>query len=142
MREVEFYGYTSGHCPGCVISSRDGTLSSPHLANFTNKILTAYSTVSKIYGLFLHSMSHEELLNSSILASLQLGSCFNFDALHLIMTPFTRRELLGRKNITTPGRTDGSTNWWQCSIHKNIKPEMKRYYEWPIWVQDELVREG
>jgi hypothetical protein len=61
----------------------------------------------------------------------------HFSALQLIMTPFTRRETIGsqRRNASAMQRTDGTTARWLVHLHRHIKPEMKKYYEWPIWVE-------
>jgi len=59
------------------------------------------------------------------------------------MTPFTRRESEGRrkcrKNATSPGNNDGTTNRWLIDLHRNINPDMKIYYEWPIWVEKAVI---
>jgi hypothetical protein len=59
------------------------------------------------------------------------------------MTPFTRRETSGRKvfrkNATSPSKTDGTTNRWLVALHRNINPEMRVYYEWPIWVENAVA---
>ena len=102
--------------------------------------LAAYSYLAKIYGLFSYFMSHEEFA-LFIDPSNEVGKLLqsHFAALQLIMTPFTRRETSHRKifrvNATTPGRTDGTTNRWLVALHRNINPEMRTYYAWPIWVE-------
>ena len=35
--------------------------------------------------------------------------------------------------------TDGTTARWLVALHCDIKPEMRPYYEWPIWVENEMA---
>lgn len=110
------------------------------ISKYANTTSTAYSHLAKIYGLFSYFMSHEEFalfIDPSNEAGKLLMS--HFAALQLTMTPFTRRETKGKRfsrdNSTSPNRTDGTTNRWLGSLHRNINPEMRMYYEWPIWVE-------
>ena len=155
-REVEFYGHLLSAARALFTSSRDGMspsscsivaifpLPPSLLSNRTNATLTAYSYLAKIYALFSYFMSHEEFalfIDPSNEAGKLLQS--HFAALQLIMTPFTRRETDGRKvfrkNATSPDKTDGTTNRWLVYLHRNINPEMRVYYEWPIWIENAVT---
>jgi hypothetical protein len=63
----------------------------------------------------------------------------HFAALQIIMTPFTRRETVGRRNAATGQSPDGTTARWLVALHRDIKSEMRPYYDWPIWVQNEMA---
>lgn len=86
-------------------------------------------------------MSHEEFA-SFIDPSNEAGKLLqsHVSALQLIMTPCVRRETVARKrrNATLLKKTDGTTARWLEALHRNIRPEMMIYYEWPIWVQKEV----
>jgi hypothetical protein len=155
-REVEFYGHLLSAARALFTSSRDGMspsscsiaaifpLSPSLQSNRTNATLTAYTHLAKIYGLFSYFMSHEEFA-LFIDPSNEVGKLLqsHFAAMQLIMTPFTRRETSGRKvfrkNATSPSKTDGTTNRWLVALHRNINPEMRVYYEWPIWVENAVA---
>lgn len=154
-REVEFYGYLLSTARALFTSSQDGThlsfrsltplfslpcfiSSHSYSPTATNRTPIAYSNLAKIYALFSYFMSHEEFaffIDPTNEAGKLLQA--HFAALQLIMTPFTRRETIGSQNTRSPQSRDGTTARWLVSLH-NIKPEMKIYYEWPIWVQQEV----
>ncbi|KAH8587693.1 hypothetical protein B0O99DRAFT_641090 [Bisporella sp. PMI_857] len=101
----------------------------------------AYGNLAKIYGLFCYHMSHPEFalfVSPTNEAGKLLQS--HFAALQIIMTPITlseaaggREEQGGGSGTTGPGR--GTTARWLKHLHKNIHPEMKMYYEWPIMIE-------
>jgi len=70
----------------------------------------------------------------------------HFVALQLIMTPISKSEWAGRRNATTQGRsakiTDGKTGKWLENIHKSIPLHMLEYYEWTLWVEEQVYRKG
>jgi hypothetical protein len=84
-------------------------------------------------------MSHEEF--AAFISPLnEAGKLLqsHFVALQLVMTPFTTRESTGRQNSATLAQKPGSTGGWLVAIHRDIKPEMMMYYEWPRWVHREV----
>jgi hypothetical protein len=63
-------------------------------------------------------------------------------ALQLIMAPIWKNESPGREQATTsessPSRT---TVCWLVALHSNIPQHMRKYYDWPIFIENE-VRQG
>ena len=139
-REKEYYGYLLSAARALFTSSGDGMPSSFPDSSRTDTQSAAYSNLAKIYGLFSYSMSHDEFalfIDPSNEAGKLLQS--HFAALQIIMTPFTRRETDGRRRAVTRQSTDGTTARWLVALHQDIKSEIRPYYEWPIWVQDEMA---
>jgi hypothetical protein len=142
-REKEFYGYLLSAARACFTSSQAGALHfNVLMCEGVDTCSPAYSNLAKIYGLFSYFMSHEEFalfIDPNNESGKLLQS--HFAALQLIMTPFTRRETAGsrRRNATMGQNNDGTTARWLVALHRNIKPEMRPYYEWPIWVETEVA---
>jgi hypothetical protein len=139
-REVEFYEHLLSASRALLTSSRDGKSSSRITRNTTLiQTRTAYSNLAKIYNLFSYVMSHEEFA-AFISPFNEAGKLLqsHFVALQLVMTPFTRRESTAKQHSAAPGEVPGSTGQWLVAIHRDIKPEMMKYYEWPRWVHREL----
>lgn len=142
-REKELFGYLLSAARACFTSSQAGALHFTVLTTFqVDTYSPAYSNLAKIYGLFSYFMSHEEFalfIDPNNEAGKLLQS--HFAALQLIMTPFTRRETIGskRRSATMGQNNDGTTARWLVALHRNIKPEMRPYYEWPIWVENAVA---
>lgn len=60
----------------------------------------------------------------------------HFVALQLVMTPITSNEWAGREQTTQT--SDKKTGRWLIALHRNILPSMLQYYEWTMWVQQEV----
>ena len=142
-REKELYGHLLSTARALFTSSQAGAIHFNILTTFqVDTDCPAYTNLAKIYGLFSYFMSHEEFamfIDPNNEAGKLLQS--HFGALQLIMTPFTRRETAGsrRRNAIMGQNNDGTTARWLVALHRNIKPEMRPYYEWPIWVENAVA---
>ena len=64
----------------------------------------------------------------------------HFVALQLIMTPITNSERVSRKVPDDPEEKNKSVGWL-LGLHANIPPRLLKYYEWTMWIEDQ-VRNG
>jgi hypothetical protein len=60
----------------------------------------------------------------------------HFIALQLIMTPITKNEQVGRERPTVAD--DGGSARWLVALHSNIPVLMLKYYEWTLWIEQEV----
>ena len=70
----------------------------------------------------------------------------HFVAMQLIMAPISKVEWAGRPPRQSPPEpaaenNDGTTVRWLNALHRNIPPHMLKYYEWSMFIEDE-VRQG
>lgn len=63
----------------------------------------------------------------------------HFVAMQLIMTPITRAEWKDRESYKSD-EGDGTTGRWLRTLHSTIPVHMLKYYEWTLWVDDEVQR--
>jgi hypothetical protein len=93
----------------------------------------------KFYAAFSYTMSHsdfKEFINpaNQICQLLQT----HLLALQLTMTPVTKNEWV-EKDVPKGRMTrNGVTSRWFSSLHNNIPDDMREYYEWPMWVENEV----
>ncbi|KAI5462071.1 hypothetical protein BGZ63DRAFT_403337 [Mariannaea sp. PMI_226] len=99
----------------------------------------AYISLSEVYSLFSYHMSQEEF-SHFINPSNEVGKLLqtHFVALRLIMTPIISKESFGRK-VSTVVEADKTMSQWLGTLVKDVKPDMKKYFEWPIWLHSEVV---
>ena len=99
----------------------------------------------KIYQQFSYTMSHDEFAEFTNPAN-DVGKLLqaHFVAMQLIMTPISKVEYVGRPSRAQspePSRVnnDGTTVRWLKALHRNIPPHMLKYYEWPLFIENEVA---
>jgi hypothetical protein len=139
--ETEVYTILYGIAQSLRASSRDGKSSLILMSTFCHFLTcnVAYLNLSEMYRLFGYSMPPDqfhEFVNpqNEVCKLLQA----HFVALQLIMTPITVKEKEGRARSTEDN--DGVTARWLIALHSNIAPSMVTYYEWTMWIEQEVNR--
>ena len=91
--------------------------------------MVAYIGIQKIYGEFSYKMTQEDF-ESFVDPANDTGRLLqsHFIALQTIMTPISAKEMLGRKPRSAPN----GTVRWLGPLHQDIKPNLRKYFEWPI----------
>jgi hypothetical protein len=66
----------------------------------------------------------------------------HFVALQLIMTPITKNEWAGRESHMeadlSAASVKGGSARWLAALHSNIPVPMLKYYQWTLWVEQEV----
>jgi hypothetical protein len=94
----------------------------------------------KMYELFSYTMTQEEFreyCNPSNEACKILQA--HFVALQLIMSPITKNEWATKENETGQRDGHGKTVMWLVGLHRRAPAHMLRYYQWTLWVQQEVL---
>lgn len=55
------------------------------------------------------------------------------------MSPVTKVEQAPKERATGVKDESMKTVMWIVGIHKNIRPEMRKYCKWTLWVQNEVL---
>ncbi|KAE8448950.1 hypothetical protein EG329_008746 [Mollisiaceae sp. DMI_Dod_QoI] len=108
--------------------------------NLITSSRSAYMELRKIYYIFSFEMKDEEFREfinpaNEVCQLLQA----HFVAMQLIMTPITKAEQRGRESAAA-GEGDGTTGRWLKTLHSNIPAHLLEYYEWTLWVDDEVQK--
>lgn len=93
-----------------------------------------------MYGVFSWKMSHEDFqsfINPDNVVGQLLQS--HFVAVQNILTPITIVERTFRE---VPDTNPGGKARWLDVIHNNIKPGMRKYFEWPIAITEAAERKA
>jgi hypothetical protein len=93
----------------------------------------------KFYALFSYTMPHhefQELINpANQICKLLLA---HFLALQLTLTPVSKNEWAEKDVPKQKMTNNGVTSRWFPALHKDIPEELMEYYEWPLWVENEV----
>jgi hypothetical protein len=103
-------------------------------------LMAAYMELRNFYGLFM-MMSHEDFRYFTNPAN-DIGKLIqaHFIAMQMIMTPITLGvEKKDRK--TAIAGPQGSTKKWLTTIHADIPPHLRDYFEWTLWIEDQVNHE-
>ena len=141
-KEKEYYGYLLAAARALFTSSQDGKyFCLLRMTTYSNILSLAYHNLARIYGLFSYFMSHDEFalfIDRNNEAGKLLQS--HFAAVQIIMSPFTHREnSASKKSPAAAKNTDGATARWLVALHQRIRPAMRPYYEWPVWVENAMA---
>ncbi|KAH7356409.1 hypothetical protein BKA65DRAFT_579287 [Rhexocercosporidium sp. MPI-PUGE-AT-0058] len=111
--------------------------------NLVTSSQDAYMELRKYYGLFMF-LSQEDFIHF-INPTNNVGKLLqaHFVSLQLIMTPITNSERAHRQLVNPDEEPDNPTRsnptvGWLASLHSNIPPEMMEYFEWTLWVEQEV----
>lgn len=64
----------------------------------------------------------------------------HFVALQLIMAPVTKVEFTQKETLTGKKNEDyGKTVAWLVGIHRRVPDELKKYFAWTLWIQEETL---
>jgi hypothetical protein len=55
------------------------------------------------------------------------------------MTPITQNEHLDENSTEGARKNAGTTGRWFRPLHKDVPAEFLKYYEWPMWVEREVI---
>ncbi|KAG4442101.1 hypothetical protein IFR05_002387 [Cadophora sp. M221] len=112
--------------------------------NLVTSSQDAYMELRKYYGLFMFLPQQDfvHFINPSNVVGKLLQA--HFVAMQLIMTPITNSERAHRQ-LVNPDEEPGDpkrlnpTVGWLASLHLNIPPEMMEYFQWTLWVEQEVL---
>lgn len=91
----------------------------------------------EMYKLFSYTISFEQFRE---FANPQNEVCkllqAHFIALQVVMKPIVKKEEEGREVPTEAG--DGNATRWLSGLHRNIRMDMRPYYQWTLAVEQEV----
>jgi hypothetical protein len=99
----------------------------------------AWQELRKIYGhfsFFMPKSSFFHLINPENRVCQILQS--HFVALQIVMDPITQQEVPKNRAARTRDESKQAGKWFK-PLHKSVPAEWLPYYEWPMWVEKEVL---